>query len=136
MRRLTLDPRPGWQKKLEDLGVYFHTLHGETYWDETAAYQLTRFEVDQLELATHPPHEMCLEVVGDVIEQRMFDLFLIPPGFRDTLVRSWENQDPTVYGRFDLAYDGSGPPRMLEYNADTPTALVEASVAQWFWLKD
>ena len=25
---------------------------------------------------------------------------------------------------------------MLEYNADTPTALVEASVAQWFWLKD
>ena len=27
-------------------------------------------------------------------------------------------------------------PRLLEYNADTPTALVEASVAQWFWLKD
>ena len=26
--------------------------------------------------------------------------------------------------------------RLLEYNADTPTALVEASVAQWFWLKD
>jgi glutathionylspermidine synthase len=25
---------------------------------------------------------------------------------------------------------------MLEYNADTPTALVEAAVAQWFWLKD
>ena len=25
---------------------------------------------------------------------------------------------------------------MMEYNADTPTALVEAAVAQWFWLKD
>jgi glutathionylspermidine synthase len=37
---------------------------------------------------------------------------------------------------FDLAYDGSGPPKLLEYNADTPTALVEASVAQWFWLRE
>ncbi|MBN9117856.1 MAG: glutathionylspermidine synthase family protein, partial [Planctomycetes bacterium] len=27
-------------------------------------------------------------------------------------------------------------PKMLEYNADTPTALVEAAVAQWMWLKD
>ena len=25
---------------------------------------------------------------------------------------------------------------MLEYNADTPTALLEAAVIQWFWLKD
>ena len=25
---------------------------------------------------------------------------------------------------------------MLEYNADTPTALLEAAVAQWDWLKD
>ena len=25
---------------------------------------------------------------------------------------------------------------MLEYNADTPTGLIEAAVAQWFWLQD
>ena len=25
---------------------------------------------------------------------------------------------------------------MLEYNADTPTALLEASVVQWYWLQD
>jgi glutathionylspermidine synthase len=25
---------------------------------------------------------------------------------------------------------------MLEYNADTPTALLEASVVQWYWLED
>lgn len=50
--------------------------------------------------------------------------------------RSWENDEPSILGRFDLAYDGYSPPRMLEYNADTPTALLEASVTQWFWLKD
>jgi glutathionylspermidine synthase len=50
--------------------------------------------------------------------------------------RSWENDEPSILGRFDLAYDGHSPPKLLEYNADTPTALLEASVIQWFWLKD
>ena len=50
--------------------------------------------------------------------------------------RSWEREDFSLYGRFDFAYDGVGYPKLLEYNADTPTALVEASVAQWFWLQE
>ena len=49
---------------------------------------------------------------------------------------SWAQESPSLYGRFDLAYDGTGPPKLLEYNADTPTSLVEASVAQWYWLED
>ena len=28
------------------------------------------------------------------------------------------------------------PPKLLEYNADTPTALLEAAVIQWFWFRD
>ena len=27
----------------------------------------------------------------------------------------------------------SGPAKLLEYNADTPTSLLEAAVVQWFW---
>jgi len=54
---------------------------------------------------------------------------------RSTRTR-WRSREPTLFGRFDLAWNGSGPPRMLEYNADTPTALLEASVVQWYWLKD
>src|SRR5262249_29611756 len=54
----------------------------------------------------------------------------------ELIVRSWEEREPSVYGRFDLAYDGVGAPRLLEFNADTPTGLVEAAVIQWFWLKD
>ena len=50
--------------------------------------------------------------------------------------RVWRRADPTIVGRFDLAYDGNSPPKMLEYNADTPTALYEAAVVQWYWLKD
>jgi glutathionylspermidine synthase len=136
MHRITLDPRPNWQKRVEEYGLMFHTLKGEPYWDETAAYQLSSYEVDQLELAANTLHEMCLDLVQEVIDQRMFGLFLIPKEFEDMVVRSWQEQEPSVYGRFDLAYDGVGAPKLLEYNADTPTALLEASIVQWTWLKD
>lgn len=136
MHRISMDPRPNWQQRVEHYGLLYHTLRGETYWDESAAYQFTRYEIDQLELATNTLHEMCLELVGEIIEQRNFDLFLIPAEFQELIVRSWEADEPSLYGRFDLAWDGTGTPRMLEYNADTPTALVEAAVAQWYWLKD
>jgi glutathionylspermidine synthase len=38
--------------------------------------------------------------------------------------------------RFDLRYDGSGPAKLLEYNADTPTSVFETAVFQWGWLDD
>jgi glutathionylspermidine synthase len=79
---------------------------------------------------------MCLQLVQEVIEKRQLGLFLIPPEFESFVIRSWEAREPSIYGRFDLAYDGVGPPKLLEYNADTPTGLVEAAVAQWVWLKD
>lgn len=136
MHRLSIDPRPNWQKRVEEYGLMFHTLKGEPYWDESVAYQLSSYEVDQLELAANTLHEMCLDLVQEVVEERMFGLFRIPPEFEDMIIRSWEEQEPSIYGRFDLAYDGVGPPKLLEYNADTPTALVEAAVVQWAWLKD
>jgi glutathionylspermidine synthase len=136
MHRISVDPRPNWQKRVESVGLMFHTLNGEPYWDETAAYQLSTFEVDQLELAANTLHEMCLELVQEVIDERMFGLFLIPKEFEELVIRSWEEDHPSIYGRFDLAYDGVGPPKLLEYNADTPTAIVEAALAQWTWLKD
>lgn len=59
-----------------------------------------------------------------------------PPWAVPFVRQSWERDEHTIYGRFDLAYDGSGAPKLLEYNADTPTALLEAAVIQWFWFQD
>ncbi len=136
MRRLSIDPRPDWQKKVEKYGLLYHTLRGEPYWDETACYEFSKFEIDTLERATYALHEMCMELVQHVIDNRLYGLFLIPPEFEPLIVDSWEADEPFVYGRFDLAFNGVDPPKLLEYNADTPTGLVEAGVAQWFWLKD
>lgn len=52
------------------------------------------------------------------------------------ILHSWDRDDFSLYGRFDLSFDGESPPKLLEYNADTPTALVEAAVAQWYWLEE
>jgi glutathionylspermidine synthase len=136
MRRLTIDPRPKWEKRVEEYGLYYHTVRDEPYWDETACYQFTTYEVDRIEEATNALHEMCIELVQEVIDERKIGLFNIPEEFDKYIIESWEKDEPSVYGRFDLAYDGVDAPKLLEYNADTPTALLEAAVAQWAWLKD
>jgi glutathionylspermidine synthase len=60
----------------------------------------------------------------------------IPALLHDAVRATLRDDAPSVYGRFDLAYDGTGPAKLLEYNADTPTALLEAGVVQWYWLED
>jgi glutathionylspermidine synthase len=136
VRRITTDPRPNWRRRVEEHGLAYHTAGRQPYWDESACYQFTAHEIDTLEHATNELHRMCLELVQEVIDERLFGLFLIPAWMEEAIVRSWEDEEPSVYGRFDLAYDGVGAPRLLEYNADTPIALLEASITQWVWLKD
>jgi glutathionylspermidine synthase len=136
MERIVTPPRFDWQEKVESYGMGYHTIDGLTYWDETAYYSFTTTEIDELEAATGELHEMCIQAAEHVITHKLYDRLTIPPQAIPLIERSWENDEPSIYGRFDLAYDGHSPPRMLEYNADTPTALLEASVIQWFWLKD
>ena len=38
--------------------------------------------------------------------------------------------------RFDFILAKDGTPKILEFNADTPTSLLEASVIQWQWKED
>ncbi len=137
MRRDPRIPRADWQARVESVGLPHHTgADGAVYWDESACYTFSTAEVDELEEATAELHRLCLEGAAHVIERGRWDELAIPPAAVPLIERSWRDEEPTLYGRFDLAYDGRTPPRLLEYNADTPTALVEAAVAQWYWLQD
>ncbi|HZL37237.1 MAG TPA: glutathionylspermidine synthase family protein [Tepidisphaeraceae bacterium] len=136
MKRLRAIPRPNWQATVESQGLHFHTPEGQPYWDESAYYQFTAREIDELEAATYELDRMCLAAAQHVVDERRCDLLGIPEAFADWVAKSWEGDDLTIYGRFDLAYDGQGPPKLLEYNADTPTSLLEAAVIQWHWMKD
>jgi glutathionylspermidine synthase len=137
MQRVTCTPRPDWRKKVEQQGLVFHsTDSGRPYWDESAHYAFTAAEIDTLEQATYALDKLCLQAVEEILRQDRFGEFQIPGQFIPWIRRSWEVDEQTIYGRFDLLYDGSGPPKLIEFNADTPTALLEAAVVQWFWLKD
>ena len=136
MKRIAIAPRPNWQERLESTGLTFHSIGGQPYWNETACYEFTEREVDELERATNDLHEMCTAVAERVIERGEFDRLKIPAGYVDFIVDSWNNDERSLYGRLDLVYDGATPPKLLEYNADTPTSVLEAAVSQWFWLQD
>ncbi|SBT48282.1 glutathionylspermidine synthase family protein [Micromonospora auratinigra] len=141
MRREASTPRPDWDATIRSQGlVYVDTElpDGEimSYWDETAAYSFELDEVLRLEEATEELHRMSVAAAEHVVARNRYAEFGIPAWAAEAVARSLREHPPTLYGRFDLAYDGSWPPKLLEYNADTPTSLVEASIAQWFWLED
>ncbi|HEX9012770.1 MAG TPA: glutathionylspermidine synthase family protein, partial [Anaerolineaceae bacterium] len=102
----------------------------------SACYRFTSAEIDTLDLATAALQELCIAAVDEVIRRNLFSRLGIPPAAEPLIRSSWDRDEPTLYGRFDLAWNGSGAPKLLEYNADTPTALLETAVIQWFWLKD
>lgn len=158
MKRNSIFPRNEWQKKVESQGLLFHTaeetvidcepvsyrepakFHTEqvksTYWDETAYYEFTSKQIDELESATNELHKLCLDAVENVISNERYDELKIPTNARDLIKHSWNMETPAIYGRMDLSYDGVNAPKLLEYNADTPTSLLEASVIQWYWLEE
>ena len=137
MQRLAIQPRRDWQHAVESVGLTFHTTDdGAPYWDESACYEFTSAEIDAIEKATYALNELCLQVVEHIVRHNLWDRFQIPPPFVDYLRHSWADEEITIVGRFDLLYDGVQPPKLLEYNADTPTALLEAAVVQWYWLQD
>lgn len=139
MKRVTIEPRPNLSTRIADLGFEFATLDsGSFYWDETLRYEFTLAQVEQdLEAPTNELWEMCLEVAARASEDAAMLVGLgIPPAFHDRVAQNWRERQPSLYGRFDFAYDGRGPAKMLELNADTPTSLFEAAVFQWHWLED
>ncbi|MFD6811876.1 glutathionylspermidine synthase family protein, partial [Streptomyces anthocyanicus] len=144
MERHTIEPRPGWQEIVEEQGlVYPLTRYPDgslrPYWDESAYYSFTLPEVEALEEVVEELHAMCLAAAAHIVERNRFpDLGITDPKVAERVAESWRRRSelPSLYARFDLVYDGTGPAKMLEYNADTPTSLVEAASPQWFWMED
>lgn len=136
MRRIPITARPDWQTKVEKLGFVFHTTAETPYWDETACYHFSAKEIDAIERATNDLHALALNAIQHIIDHDRFAEMKIPNELIPLIISSWEQDHPTLYGRFDLAYSSQGEIKLLEYNADTPTSLLEAAVIQWYWLQE
>lgn len=138
MKRISTQPRPDLKEKAEAAGFTFHEMHGLPYWDETSAYAFTLEQVERdIEDPSTELHDMCRQAVDQITgSEELLSRMGIPAQHMDLVVNSWRQDEPELYGRFDLVYSGDGPAKLLEYNADTPTSLFEASGFQWSWLED
>lgn len=137
MQRIVCPERDDWQAGADAAGFDFHTAGGERYWDERAYYGFTLDEIERgIETPTADIHAMCLELVRRAVDdENILRRLKIPPAFWPLIAESWRRKDASLYGRLDLSFDGRGPAKLLEYNADTPTSIFEAAVFQWTWLE-
>ena len=139
MQRIEVEPRQGWPAIIEEQGlIYWKTELPDgsmmPYWHESNAYTLTSDEVYEMEASVRLLMEMLVEAGDYIIESNLFSQMGIPGWAVPRIKETWESEPPMLYGRFDFAYGPDGF-KLLEYNADTPTALVETAV-QWHWVQD
>lgn len=143
MKRGDCTSRPDWQTQVELDGVVYHKTEGAngtfSYWKENAYYEVTTAQTELLAKACTMLTEMFIAAGDYIIANSLFDKMGIPHWAVPALVASWQDDDPnhywpSVYGRFDLWWDGVNTPKLFEYNADTPTGFPESTAAQWNWL--
>jgi len=122
---------------LENIGFYWHTDKDmSSYIDENVVI-VTPQEAQNYAEAANELYDMFIEAAEYVIENNLFHELNIPFNLIDIIKESWENDVHWhLYGRFDLAGGIDGKPiKLIEFNADTPTALFETSIIQWALLK-
>lgn len=147
MIRRTCNERPNWVEKIASLGLTFNFIPAENcpltpYWTDNAYYEFTSECIDQIRQASKALHTLSLEAVEQLCRhEELLKLMHLPMEAWPLVKTSFNDQDREslyLYGRFDLCVDPtmSKPPKMFEYNADTPTILLESSVVQAEWLLD
>jgi glutathionylspermidine synthase len=137
MNRISITERPNLAQAAAEHELEYTPGTGITGWDESACYQFTTRQIEaDLSGSLEELEGLCFQVVDRAVsdEAVMRRLGIAEP-FWDYIAESWRNNERNLYGRMDLSYDGKGPAKLLEYNADTPTALYETAVFQWEWLE-
>src|ERR1700760_3833924 len=135
MRRYSITPRPDWERIVSAQGLNYHSVEGRPYWDESAYWEFTSSEVDRLEAATAELQKMCLAAGDYILRHNRFTSMHIPEAAIPAICGTWKDEPPALFGPMDPPVDGFAI-KLLEYNADTPTSLIEAAVIQWYWLQD
>lgn len=135
MKRFNINPRNNYVEKIENLGFNFYP----DYWKEDSYYSFTLEEIDLLEKATKESYQMYCDAVQYVIDNDLWEYLSIPKELGELIKKSWDDDELSLYGRFDFSFVeefGRRTPKILEFNADTPTSLLEASIIQWDWKND
>jgi glutathionylspermidine synthase len=122
---------------LEELGFLWHTDTDQTSYLSDELVVITEEEATNYYEAVNELYDMFVEAGEYIIENNLFHEVGIPFNLIDIIKESWsEDLHWHIYGRFDLAGGIDNKPiKLIEFNADTPTALFETSIIQWAILK-
>lgn len=131
MKRQIESPRVGYEEKVKQQGL----LWPQDYWLENASYRITGAEQKQLETMAEELWPMFLAAAQRIVDEKLYGRFAISESVGERITDSWNAEPPAIYGRYDIAWN-NGVPKLLEFNADTPTGLVESAVCQWEWKQD
>ncbi|KAL1836196.1 hypothetical protein VTJ49DRAFT_5463 [Mycothermus thermophilus] len=149
MRRISVQPRPNFTRLVQSQGLVYSNPtpeHPIPYWTDDMYYSFTSEEIELLERATKDVFDMCCEAADYLVDrpELITGRMAIPSFVLKQIIKSWDHEPAwaSVYGRFDVCFGGlNNPdprlrvPKFYEFNADTPTSLVEAAVIQWLWLE-
>lgn len=150
MRRIHGKERTNWRDLVLQQGLVYSPTEKPDgsimdYWREGPFYSFSLAEIATLESASKTIFDMLIEA-GDYIvaHPEIMRKMGIPEYAWPQVIKTW-NQEPaygSVYGRYDIRFGGSEhpdealrSPKLYEFNADTPTCLVEAAYTQWKWLR-
>lgn len=133
MQRLSIPPLSNWTSLFDRNQFTFHSLDG-LYWIDQACYLFSAQDHQNILDATQTIHQLCLSLIEIVIDRQDYRWFSIPSWVHPFIEASWKRRDPSLYGRFDLCFDPSDRSIFFyEYNADTPTSIIETGLAQSLW---
>lgn len=146
MKRKFIAPRLGWKEKVEDGGITWTDTEDGAYWTEAlpkpAYYELTLNEAESLECAGNELTQKVFETIEWLVNEApvevrtyWFNVMDIPEHLHQYLCDTWENDHWALQGRFDFFME-NGVPKMMEWNADTASIIIETAYTQWQWYED
>lgn len=122
---------------LEALGLGWHTDKDGSDYIANDLVEISYEEAKAYEEAANALYDMYVQAAQHVIDHDLFFELGIPFNLIDMIKKSWEHDVHWhLYGRFDLSGGVNGAPiKLIEFNADTPTGLLETALLQWALLK-
>jgi len=132
-----IDIDPLNKTSLEKMGFSWHTDLESDYIVLDKFLQLSSVEVEAYVKATNEIYKMYETSAEYVVKNELFEELDIPPKLIPQIRKSWKKERGNhLYGRFDLSGGIDGKEiKLIEFNADTPTVLLESVVIQYMMLQ-
>ncbi len=121
---------------LESIGFAWHSDIDGSRYVPGELVEVSQAQCEAYYAAVNELYDMFCTAAQHVIDNNLFHELGIPFNLVELIKKSWENDVHWhLYGRFDLAGGLDNKPiKLLEFNADTPTAVFETAILQWAML--